>query len=60
MRGGKYIRVTRKFLQAIDITGTIPGERNGNALQYSCLEKSHGQRNLVGYHPWGPNESDTT
>ena len=30
-----------------------PGEGNGNPLQYSCLEKSHGQRNPVGYSPWG-------
>ena len=30
-----------------------PGEENGNPLQYSCLEKSHGWRNLVGYSPWG-------
>ena len=29
-----------------------PGEGNGNPLQYSCLEKSHGQRSLVGYNPW--------
>ena len=27
--------------------------RNGNPLQYSGLEKSHGQRSLVGYGPWG-------
>ena len=27
-------------------------EGNGNPLQYSCLEKSHGQRSLVGYSPW--------
>ena len=27
----------------------IPGEGNGNPLQYSCLEKFHGQRSLVGY-----------
>ena len=26
-----------------------PGEGNGNLLQYSCLENSHGQRRLVGY-----------
>ena len=26
--------------------------------QYSCLEKSHGQRKLVGYSPWGHKESD--
>ena len=35
--------------------GSIPGsgrslgEGNGNPLQYSCLEKSHGQRSLAGY-----------
>ena len=30
-----------------------PGEGSGNPLQYSCLEKSHGQRSLVGCSPWG-------
>ena len=30
-----------------------PGEGNGNALQFSCLEnQSHAQRSLVGYNPW--------
>ena len=33
---------------------------NGNPLQYYCLEKSHGQRSLVGYSLWGRKESDTT
>ena len=33
--------------------GRSPGEGNGNPLQYSCLGKSHGQRNLAGYSPWG-------
>ena len=28
--------------------GKSPGEGNGNPLQDSCLEKYHGQRNLVG------------
>ena len=28
-----------------------PGEGNGNPLQYSCLENSHGQRSLMGYSP---------
>ena len=32
--------------------GRSPGEGNGDPLQYSCL-KSHGQRSLVGYSPWG-------
>ena len=30
-----------------------PGKGNGNLLQYSCLEKSHGQSNLGGCSPWG-------
>ena len=29
------------------------GEGNGNPLQYSCLEKSHGRRSMVGCSPWG-------
>ena len=33
--------------------GRSPGGRHGNPLQYSCLGKSGGQRNLVGYGPWG-------
>ena len=37
-----------------------PGEENGNLLQYSHLEKSHGLRHQTGYHPWGLKESDTT
>ena len=32
----------------------------GSPLQYSCLEKFHGLRSLVGYNPWGQKESDTT
>ena len=40
--------------------GGSPGEGNGSPLLYSCLEKPHGQRNLVGYSPWGHKESDTT
>ena len=41
-------------------SGRSPGEGNGNPLQYSCLEKSHGWRSLVGYSPWGHKELDTT
>ena len=37
-----------------------PGEGNGNSLQYSRLEKPHGQRSLAGHSPWGHKESDTT
>ena len=41
-------------------SGRSPGEGNGNPLQYSCLEKSHGWKSLVGFSPWGRKESDTT
>ena len=37
-----------------------PGEGNGNPLQYSCLEKSHGQRRLAGYSSWGRKVLDMT
>ena len=41
-------------------SGRSPGEGNGDPLQYSCLEHSHGQRSLLGYSPWGHKELDTT
>ena len=34
-------------------SGRSPGGGHGNPLQFSCLEKSHGQRSLLGYSPWG-------
>jgi len=37
-------------------SGRSPGGGNGNPLQYSCLGKSHGQRSLLGYVPWGHKE----
>ena len=40
--------------------GRSLGGGNGNPLQYSCLEKFHGKRSLVGHGPWGHNESDAT
>ena len=41
-------------------SGRFPGGGNGNPLQYSCLKKSHGQRSLAVYSPWGRKESDMT
>ena len=41
-------------------SGRSAGEGNGNPLQYSCLEKSHGQRSLVGCNPGGRKDSDMT
>ena len=40
--------------------GKTPKEGNDNPLQYSCLDKSHGQRSLMGYSPQGHKELDTT
>ena len=31
--------------------GTFPGEKHGNPLQYSCLERPHGQSSLAGCSP---------
>ena len=33
-------------------SGRSPGEGNGNPFLHTCL-KSHGQRSLEGYSPWG-------
>ena len=40
--------------------GRYPRRGHGNPLQYFCLEKLHGQRNLAGYSPQGHKELDTT
>ena len=40
-------------MSSIPGLGRSPGVGNGNTLQYSCLEKFHGQRSLAGYSPWG-------
>ena len=37
-----------------------PREGHDNRLHYSCLEKPHEQRSLVGYSPWGCKDSDMT
>ena len=41
-------------------SGRSPGGGNGYLLQYSCRGESHSHRSLVGYSPWGCEESDTT
>ena len=47
-----------KHMSSTPGLGGSSGEENGNLLQYSCLEKSHGQRSLTGYCPWGHKESE--
>ena len=61
--GGSEVKASASSegdLSSIPGLGRSPIEGNGNPLQYSYLEKSHGWRNLVGYSPWGHKESDTT
>ena len=57
---GKESACNAGDLGSIPGLGRSPGGGNGKPLQYSCLENPHGQRNLVGYSPWGHKESDTT
>ena len=40
--------------------GNIPWRRKWQPTPVFLLGKSHGQRSLVGYSPWGHKESDTT
>ena len=47
-------------LGSIPGSGRSPGEGNDNPSSVLLLGKSHGQRSLVGYSPWGRKESDMT
>ena len=47
-------------LGSIPGLGRSPEGGHRNPLQHSCLENLPGQRNLVGYSPWGHKESYTT
>ena len=44
-------------LGSIPESGRLPGEGNGNPLQYSCLENP---ADGGAWCPWGRKESDTT
>ena len=49
----KNLSASGRDVGSISGLGRPPGERNGNPLQCSLPGKSHGQRSLVGYSPWG-------
>ena len=57
---GKESACNAGHMDTIPGLGRSPGGGHGNPLQYSCLEKPHGQRSLAGYSPWGRRELDTT
>ena len=50
---GKESACNEGDLGSIPGLRSSPGGERGNPLQYSCLENPHGQRNLVGFSPWG-------
>ena len=56
--GGKEYTCNVEDLGSIFGLGRYLGSGHGNPPQYSCLENPHGQRSLVGYSPWGHQESD--
>ena len=57
---GKEFTCNVGDLGSIPGVGRSSGGEHGNPLQYSCLEKPHGQRSLAGYVPWGRKELDMT
>ena len=44
----------------IPVSGRLPCRRKWQPTPVSLPGKSHGQRSLAGYSPWGGTESDTT
>ena len=48
----------KRDADSIPGSGRFPGVGNDNVLHYSCLERFHGQRSLVGYSPHGRKQSD--
>ena len=51
---------TAEGLGSIPGSGRTPGRGNGSPLQNSWLENPMGRGALLGYSPWGREESDTT
>ena len=57
---GKASAYNAGDLGSIPGLGRSPGEGNSNPPPVFLPGKSHGQRILAGYSPWGRKESDTT
>ena len=57
---GKESACNTVDLCSIPGLGRSPGGGHGNPLQYSCLEKPHGESILAGNSPWDCKELDTT
>ena len=46
--------------QVLSLGQEVPLEKKMGTHSIILAGKSHGQRSLVGYSPWGPKESDST
>ena len=55
---GKEFACNAEDLGSIPESGRSPGDGNGNPLHFLPV-KSPGQRNMMGFSPWGNKESDT-
>ena len=55
----KNLPAMAEDLGSISRSGRFPGEGNGNPPAF-VPGKSHGQRSLAGYRPWGLKELDMT
>ena len=49
----KNLPANKVDVGSISGSGRSPGEGNGNPFPVFLPGKSHGQRSLVGHHPWG-------
>ena len=54
----KNLSVNAGDTSSIPGSGRVPGEGNGNPLEYSCLGNPMDIRSLVDYSPWGHKELD--
>ena len=57
--GGKESACQCRRCESDPWVGTIPWRRKWQPTLVCLPEKSHGQRSLVGYSPWGHKGSDT-
>ena len=57
---GKKSACNEGDLSLIPGLGRYPGVKQGNALQYSYLANSHGQRSLGSYIAWGGKKLNMT
>ena len=58
MLSGKESACSAGDMVSVPGLGRSPRKENSNPFHYFLPGKSHGQKSLVGYSPWGHNKSD--